>query len=110
MVSRCEIDMVQIKHEFQRAYTKTLDSFIKVSSLERFILDDFVIVCTCPIVCKSRGVKPLFHSLYGKTGVINCYINLPASTTTRSELGQGHTHAQVQFAKWSGSLMQFDVR
>ena len=29
MVSRCEVDMVQIKQEFQRAYGKTLDSFIK---------------------------------------------------------------------------------
>ena len=28
VVSRCEVDMVQIKHEFQRAYGKTLDSFI----------------------------------------------------------------------------------
>jgi len=28
MVSRCEVDMVQIKNEFQRAYGKTLASFI----------------------------------------------------------------------------------
>ena len=28
VVSRCEIDMVQIKTEFQRMYGKTLESFI----------------------------------------------------------------------------------
>ena len=28
MVSRCEIDMVEIKHEFQRMYGKTLETFI----------------------------------------------------------------------------------
>ena len=29
VVSRCEVDMVQIKQEFQKAYGKTLESFIK---------------------------------------------------------------------------------
>ena len=29
MVSRCEIDMVLIKQEFQNAYSKTLESFIR---------------------------------------------------------------------------------
>lgn len=31
MVSRCEVDMVEIKSVFERTYGKTLDSFIKVS-------------------------------------------------------------------------------
>ena len=30
-VSRCEVDMMQIKAEFQRTYGKTLESFIEVS-------------------------------------------------------------------------------
>jgi hypothetical protein len=29
IVSRCEVDMVQIKQEFQRAYGKTLESFVQ---------------------------------------------------------------------------------
>jgi hypothetical protein len=31
VVTRCEVDMVVIKQEFQRQYQKTLASFIKVS-------------------------------------------------------------------------------
>ena len=31
MVTRCEVDMVQIKQEFQRMVGKTLESFIEVS-------------------------------------------------------------------------------
>ena len=34
MVSRCEVDMVQIKEEFQRKYKQTLAMFISVSVLE----------------------------------------------------------------------------
>ena len=30
MVTRCEVDMVQIKQEFHRLYKKTLESFIEV--------------------------------------------------------------------------------
>ena len=31
VASRCEVDMVQIKEEFQKEYGKTLGSFIAVS-------------------------------------------------------------------------------
>lgn len=31
MVTRCEVDMVDIKNAFQRKYGKTLESFISVS-------------------------------------------------------------------------------
>lgn len=31
VVTRCEVDMVQIKQEFQTKYHKTLDNFIDVS-------------------------------------------------------------------------------
>ncbi len=31
MVTRCEVDMVQIKQEFQNKYHKSLESFIQVS-------------------------------------------------------------------------------
>jgi hypothetical protein len=34
MVSRCEVDLVQIKEEFQRKYKQTLAMFISVSVLE----------------------------------------------------------------------------
>ncbi|ESO94762.1 hypothetical protein LOTGIDRAFT_117916 [Lottia gigantea] len=33
VVTRCEIDMVQIKQEFQRRYGKTLESFVRVSTI-----------------------------------------------------------------------------
>jgi len=37
VVSRCEVDMVQIKHAFQREYGKTLASFISVSAMRELI-------------------------------------------------------------------------
>jgi hypothetical protein len=40
VVSRCEVDMVQIKAEFQRAYNQSLGQFIKVSN--RIVSCDFV--------------------------------------------------------------------
>ena len=37
VVSRCEVDMVQIKQEFQKRYGKTLESFVRVSKNIVFI-------------------------------------------------------------------------
>ena len=34
VVTRCEVDMIVIKQEFQRQYQKTLASFIKVCRVE----------------------------------------------------------------------------
>jgi len=38
VVSRCEIDMVQIKQQFERAYKQPLGKFIAVSSCLLFTL------------------------------------------------------------------------
>ena len=38
IVTRCEVDMVQIKHKFQSKYHKTLGSFIKVDLLQNHIV------------------------------------------------------------------------
>ena len=35
VVSRCEVDMVQIKQLFQKNYTKDLGAYIKVSSFSK---------------------------------------------------------------------------
>jgi len=52
MVSRCEVDMVQIKEEFQRKYKQTLAMFISVS----------VLCKGCVYQCKYTSVVDMtFH-------------------------------------------------
>jgi len=38
VVSRCEVDMVQIKHEFERAYKQPLGKYIAVSASTHYLL------------------------------------------------------------------------
>lgn len=38
IVSRCEVDMVQIKQEFQHLYGRPLESFIEVSMRQHLII------------------------------------------------------------------------
>ena len=45
MVTRCEVDMVDIKNAFQAKYGKTLESFISVSC----VVLSFQILCKCVI-------------------------------------------------------------
>lgn len=46
MVSRCEVDMVQIKEEFQKNFKQTLGMFINVRILVTFMLYDVVTIQT----------------------------------------------------------------
>jgi hypothetical protein len=50
MVTRCEVDMVDIKNAFQAKYGKTLESFISVSGTVLFF---FVMRIT---LCRSRFI------------------------------------------------------
>ena len=62
MVTRCEVDMVQIKQEFLRLYSKSLESFISVrftvcnnyillNSVCHVVASMRVGVCVCVFVC-----------------------------------------------------------
>lgn len=50
VVTRCEVDMVQIKQEFQRNYGKTLESFIVV----RITLHNNWSINLCKIIMMSK--------------------------------------------------------
>lgn len=39
IVTRSEVDMVQIKQEFQKLYGKSLDQFIRVSCIVLYTID-----------------------------------------------------------------------
>lgn len=47
MVSRCEVDMVEIKTKFERNYRKSLESFIKVLSEYYTMRVDIIVLYLC---------------------------------------------------------------
>ena len=51
MVSRCEVDMVQIKKVFYQKYHKTLGSFIKVGETMCFTYGDSVVILSRIMYC-----------------------------------------------------------
>jgi hypothetical protein len=53
IVTRSEVDMVQIKQEFQKLYGKSLDQFIRVSFL-------FCILFNQDLLCHCFEVTPRF--------------------------------------------------
>lgn len=63
MVTRCEVDMVDIKNAFQAKYGKTLESFISVSGTVLFFQVVRITVCRSKFVIFSFGLYCKFLSL-----------------------------------------------